>query len=262
MAKFGVKEVMDVTFYDTVTGKPVANFDTLKLTSLENKSDDASARGGKGNSKLLTWDFNRESSMKIQDALLSPKSLEMLTGNAVTTGVATVYMRQDTEWSNVSGTMSNKGDLYPLKANASGVILLAFTPKEAVANILVYDASDDGGTPISMSGATLTGTSLTVSGASNKQVVVYYTYDTGSTAQTYLITSDKFPSTYRIVGDTVVRNASTGKDEAFQVIINKAKLKSNFNLEFKADGDPGVFDMDVEILREDSSPTMVKMIKY
>lgn len=48
MAKFGVKEVMDVTFYDTATGAPALYLDTLKLSSLENKADESFARGGKG----------------------------------------------------------------------------------------------------------------------------------------------------------------------------------------------------------------------
>ena len=76
--KFGVKEVMDVTFYDTVTGKPVLFCDTLKVTSLDNKASQSFARGGKGNPKLLIWDYDRESAMTISDALLSPKSFEIL----------------------------------------------------------------------------------------------------------------------------------------------------------------------------------------
>lgn len=260
MSKFGVKEVMDVTFYDTVTKKPVLFCDTLKLSSLENTADESDARGGKGNPKLLTWDFNRSSSMKVQDALLSPKSFSMLSGNAVTKGAATIHMRQSTVWETVDGVMTNKGVNFPLIASAGGAITLAFTPKEAAADILVYEISDDGGTPLTA--GTLSGTTLTNVAWANKQVVAYYTYESDASAETYIITSDKFPSTYKIVGDTVVRNASTGKDEAFQIIINKAKLKPGFTMEFKSDGDPSVFDMDIEVLKEDASSKMITMIKY
>lgn len=260
MAKFGVKEVMDVTFYDTVTGKPVLFFDTLKMSTIENTAESSDARGGKGNPKLLTWDFNREATMQLQDALLSPKSFAMLSGNAVTKGVATIHMRQSTVWEDVGGVMTNKGALYPLVATSGGAVTLAFTPKEAAADILVYDASDDGGTPLAA--GTLSGNTLTNVAWANKKLVVYYTYDSENTAETYVITSDKFPSTYKIVGDTVVRNAETGKDEAFQVIINKAKLQPGFSLSFQSDGDPSVFDMNVEILRESDSTKMIQMIKY
>ena len=36
---------MDVTFYDTVTGKPVLFCDTLKMTNIENTAQETSARG-------------------------------------------------------------------------------------------------------------------------------------------------------------------------------------------------------------------------
>jgi len=187
---------MDVTFYDTVTGKPVLFYDTLKMSNIENTAEETSARGGKGNTKLLSWDFNREATMAIQDALLSTRSFELLSGNKVTSGQAKIHMRQSTVWEN--GV--NKGTLYPLTGSGTGEIQLAFTPSETAANILVYLADDDGGTPLT--GATLAGTTLTVASAASKNVVVYYTYNVNS-AETYLITSDSFPSTYKVVGKCI-----------------------------------------------------------
>ncbi len=35
------------------------------------------------------------------------------------------------------------------------------------------------------------------------------------------------PGYYRVIGDTVIRNADTGEDEAFQIVIYKTKLKSD-----------------------------------
>ena len=46
--KFGAKEVMDATFYDLQTGKPVLFCDTLKLSTVEVKASQSFARGGKG----------------------------------------------------------------------------------------------------------------------------------------------------------------------------------------------------------------------
>jgi hypothetical protein len=39
MAKFGAKEVMDVTFYEMSTKKPVITFDTLKTSAIEVTSE-------------------------------------------------------------------------------------------------------------------------------------------------------------------------------------------------------------------------------
>jgi len=260
--KFGVKEVLDVTFYDTVTGKPVLFCDTLKLSTLDVTASQSFARGGKGNPKLLVWDFDKEISMSVQDALLSPKSFQLLSGNAVTVGTQKIYIRQDTVWATDSEDetiMVDKGALYPLTASAGGAITLAFTPNEAASDILVYEATDDGGTVLAA--GTLSGKVLTNVAWANKKVIAYYSVNQTS-VQTYLITSSNFPSSYRLVGDTVIRNARTGKDEAFQLVVNNAKIKSEFKFEFKSDGDPSVFDMNLDVLKESSSDKMVTMSQY
>lgn len=263
MEKFGIKEVMDVCFYDTKTGKPVIFFDTLKLSELENKASESAAKGGKGNPKLLIWDFDREATMKIQDALLSPKSFSLLAGTDTAIGTAIIQMRQSHVYAtdpDDATNMIDKGADYPLTASGAGAVELAYTPLETASNILVYDADDDGGTPLTA--GTLSGKTLTNASWASKKLVVYYTYNSGSDAQTFTISADKFPSTYKIVGDTVIRNATTGKDEPFQVVIPKAKLQPSFTMSFKADGDPSAFDMNVEILRPAGSATMISMIKY
>ena len=182
--KFGAKEVMDVILYDMSTNKPVIFFDTLKTSSIEVTSEKVYARGGKGNAKLLTWELNKEGKLTIEDALLSPKSLELISGIATTIGKQTVYMRQATEYDTTTTTPTDKGELFPLTASASGAITLAYTPLETASNILVYNADDDCGTPIDMASAQLTGKTLTVPGAANKKVVVYYSFESAETTST------------------------------------------------------------------------------
>ena len=260
--KFGAKEVLDCTLYDMATGRPVITFDTLKTSAIAVTTEKVYARGGKGNSKLLTWEINKDATLSISDALLSPKSLELVSGMATKIGVQKITMRQKNVWELVNGVMTDKGDLFPLTANGSGAITLAFAPKETATNILVYDADDDAGTPFTMAGATLTGTTLTIAEAANKKVIVYYTYDSEASAQTYVITSDKFASSYKLVGQTVVRNSSTGKDEAFQITIPNLHWSSALNLSFSADGDPSVQEFECEIQRDAGSTTMIQMVKY
>lgn len=193
--KFGAKEVMDVTLYDMETGRPVIFFDTLKTSEIAVTSEKVYARGGKGNNKLITWEINKEATLTIEDALISPKSLELVTGMATKVGAQSIQMRQDTVYEN--GV--DKGDLYPLTASATGVIALAFKPNETAAKILVYDAEDDCGQPIAMTDATLSDKELTVSAAANKKVVVYYTYQSGAETETYTVDATKFSGTYKLV---------------------------------------------------------------
>ena len=139
-AKFGAKEVMDVVLYDMETNKPVIQFDSLKTSSISVTSEKVYARGGKGNPKLITWEINKEATLTIEDALISPKSLELISGIARKVGVQTIRMRQTTEYDE-NGV--NKGSMYPLKADSTGKITLAFEPNTTADKILVYPYDSD-----------------------------------------------------------------------------------------------------------------------
>ena len=99
LKNFGIKEVADVRFYpanalklDKVAGKLkwadesnkpnwILEFTTLKVSNLSITSETSDARGGKGNSKLLSWDHSREGTITLEDALLSLDCLEALMGD-------------------------------------------------------------------------------------------------------------------------------------------------------------------------------------
>lgn len=260
--KFGAKEVMDVILYDMSTNKPSIFFDTLKTSSIEVTSEKVYARGGKGNAKLITWELNKEGKLTIEDALLSPKSLELISGVATVTGAQTVYMRQATAYDTTGTTPVDKGELYPLTASPSGVIELAYVPKEAASGILVYEIENDCGTPVVMTNATLTGKTLTVPAAADKKLVVYYTFTSAASTETYVIDSSHFSGTYKLVGNTVIRNRETGKDEAFQVVIPNLKWSSNLKLDFSAEGDPQPTSFECEIMKAANSSTMIQMTRW
>ena len=90
--------------------------------------------------------------------------------------------------------------------------------------------------------------------------------DTGAeTAVEVTISPDTFPGTYRVVGDTFMRSQDTGKDEAFQFVINKAKVASNVTITLEAEGDPSTFEMQLTVLRssnERGENEMMKLIRY
>ena len=95
---FGIKEVADVAFYkvgdvtgiDTESGAvkltkesagPLFVLDTLKVSNIENTAEQADAKGGKGNAPLITWDYGREVTITLQDAVLSMETLSMMFEN-------------------------------------------------------------------------------------------------------------------------------------------------------------------------------------
>ena len=79
------------------------------------------------------------------------------------------------------------------------------------------------------------------------------------------ISPDTYPGTYKVVGETFIRSEATGKDEAFQFIINKAKVLSEVTITLQAEGDPSTFSMTLNVLRsvnEEGKPEMMKLVKY
>ena len=84
--KYGIKEVADVVFYsitqigDEEVYTPVLYLDTLKVSTIEKTAEKVEAKGGKGNRKLITWNFGKEITLTLEDALFSPASMSMIMG--------------------------------------------------------------------------------------------------------------------------------------------------------------------------------------
>lgn len=85
--QFGIRDVADVTLYGITYDKydnevyiPVMYFDTLKVSTIEQSAGQASARGGLGNTEHVIWDFGKEISINLQDALYTPTSQNLLWG--------------------------------------------------------------------------------------------------------------------------------------------------------------------------------------
>lgn len=55
-------------------------FNTLKVSTVEQSADSVSARGGHGNPELITWDFGKEITVNLEDALYSPASQSLMWG--------------------------------------------------------------------------------------------------------------------------------------------------------------------------------------
>jgi hypothetical protein len=61
--------------------KPLLILDTLKVSTIENTAEQADAKGGKGNAPLIIWDYGREVTISLQDAVLSERSLSLMFEN-------------------------------------------------------------------------------------------------------------------------------------------------------------------------------------
>jgi len=251
MPRFGVKEVANVMFQNLVTGKIDLYLDTLKMSNLENAVESVYATGGQGGGRLVGWDFGRTANFVIQDALLNPKAIAMQAGTELEKKVETIYERFVT-------VSTDDG-------NGNSLIQLEHQPIEGSVQVFLtadgYAQDDDVPTP----SITIDGSNLKVPSAAlpvGQQVIVYYAWESAATAEVITIKSDKFGGFYRVIGKTFWRNEATGLDERVQIVIPKAKISSNFTLTMQPDGDPSVFDFNLDVFKDPASTDMVKLVRY
>ena len=251
--RYGIKEVADVTFYeinsDGSAGKPVLFLDTLKVSTIEQTAETADARGGKGNPILVSWDYGKEITVTLEDALFSPKSMAIMFGKTDANGkpmfanpstvLRSINFTADSAAATTKPTSvySDDGVSFKVGAAPSGV-----TPA-ATASVDWYDED---------------GTAVTSMTAGAKYIGKF---NVEVTAQQITVSANSFPGTYYIVGDTYARSEATGKDELFQFIIPKAKMTAENTITLEAEGDPSVFNLNLRVLRP-ADGEMMKLVQY
>ena len=225
---------------------PVLFLDTLKVSTIEQTAEEVYAQGGKGNANLIGWDYGKEITLTLQDALFTPASMSAIfgsyEGNDFRKGVKEVKSLDRME------KVTAKRNFIVPAGNSNG------TPTEAdkTAQAVYYDPATmepyPDGTPI-------------VEGEVYYKFTRSVAYEGQSLGHMIEISADSFPGTYKVVGDTFVRSKETGEDERFQFVIPQAKMTSEQTITLEADGDPSVFDMNMTVLRPDDG-VMVKFIQY
>lgn len=239
--RYGIKEVADVTFYtiDGNTGKPdkpVLYLDTLKVSTVEQTAENVYAQGGKGNAKLIGWDFGKEITLNLEDALFSPKSMSLLFGNG---SIGTV--------NKVKKTITFKETKPEKWEDAQGKLQAIPTG----AKVYKADGSEH------------------TEGTFEKGETYFLTFDVDVAGKEIVVGPNTFPGTYYITGDTYARSEATGLDQYFQFIVPKGKITSENTITMEAEGDPSVFNMTVEVMRaslqNDDGTTenvMMKLVQY
>lgn len=239
--KYGIKEVADVMIYeiaaDGTAGKPVLYLDTLKVSTIEQTAEEATANGGKGNAPLIIWDYGKEINVTLEDALFSAKSMAVMFGDSeVAESTAGVTMKRTISW-NATGTTPTPPTTFDGPQGKKYAI-----PSTRV----IYDK---------------TGTSLSTGFTDGN--TYYITFNMPVTAYGEIeVSANSFPGTYYITGDTYARAEKDGKDEFFQFIIPKAKVQSSQTLTLSAEGDPSVFNLNLRVLRPAGGGPMMKLVKY
>ena len=204
---------------------PVLFLDTLKISTIEQTAEEVYATGGRGNSNLIGWDFGKAITLNIQDALFTPASMSAMLGSYegddFKNGIKDTKVLDRTE-----KVIAPRSFIVPA-GNQNGVPTEADKTAQAVyidPNTMEPYAD---GTPIAQGETYLKWT----------RSVAYEGQSLGNTIE---ISADKFPGTYKIVGDTFIKSKSTGIDERFQFVVPQAKFQSQQTITLEASGDPSV----------------------
>ncbi len=278
--KFGSREVANVvfraknkmtlgsrTFYKD---EPVLYFDTLKTSGLEGASTTTYAQGGWGNPRLIAWESDKQLTLTMQDALLSPEGLAILSGADLieATNDAPIYVHQTSQvevktantivlpkgiipcWNGGRKTSEDtsatdkyvfhkEADIFCMKLDANGEI--AGEPC-VPASVTV---AGEGAEAVATIKCHADGENVTVDLPVGSVVLVdyYVAKKAGFQAE---ITADKFAGNFYIEGETLFRREADGVDMPAEMVIPNGKVQSNFNLTFSNSGDPAVFDFTVD----------------
>ena len=225
---------------------PVLFLDTLKVSTLEQTSESTSAQGGHCNAKLITWDYGKTITLSIEDALYTPASMAAIWGGEqgdFKNGV------KDTSMIDRFEKITAKRSFIIPAGNQNG------TPSEGEvsAQAVYYDPKTmepfQDGTPIA-EGETIYKFTRSVA------------YDGNSIGNTIEISAEGFPGTYKVIGETLVTDKATGKDQRFQFIIPEAKMSAESEtITLEAAGDPVVFSFKMDVLRPDNG-VMMKFVQF
>ena len=230
--RYGIKEVADVTFYaldeNGNAGAPVLYLDTLKVSTIEQTAEEAEARGGKGNPPLIIWDYGKEITVTLEDALFSAKSMAIMFGNGTVA---------DMDGESLKKTLQFRGNNKPTSWTAPN------GKEYAISDAKCYDGAGNEATEFA------------------DGEVYFCTFDVKVNGAAIEISANSFPGTYYVVGDTYARSEITGRDEFFQFIIQKAKVQSENTITLEAEGDPSVFNMNLRVMRP-ADGKMMKLVKY
>ena len=290
--KFGVRECANMVFraktaqnigkYKFKPGQPVLYIDTATTSSVEQSTTTVYAQGGRGNVKLVAWEGEKALTFTVEDALLSPISLAMLSGADLFQGsneVTKVHFHTTTSGASLTVDNNNKGtiDLSAFlgagenlcETNDSPIYVIFTDGSGDLTGEMVISGNDtvevkqndDGDYQIieigypQVDGLSF-GTSEYATSSENKAIkpgtyavfVDYYLDKTATAVDELQIAADNFAGNYYVEADTLFRRKSDGVDMPANLTFPNVKIQSNLTFSLSGTGDPSTFTFTMDAL--------------
>ena len=256
--KFGVREICNVVFrakdamkIGSATfkkGQPVLFMDSAKTSTLESAATSVYAQGGRGNTRLVTWEGEKTLTFTVEDALLSPVSFAMLSGAGVVKGAssgdAKVHVHMTT-----TTTVGDSGKVDLTSALGATDTICKTAP------IFVMEVEKDDG---SLTGKIYTATIETsakgltitedVPAAGTPIMVDYYVLKNAANVTELQIDAEKFAGYFYVEADTLFRAQKDGKDYPANITLPNVKIQSNWTFSMASTGDPSTFTFTMDAM--------------
>lgn len=286
--RFGIREICNVvfraktkqtlgsrTFYKN---EPVLYFDTLKTSNMEGAATTVYAQGGRGNPRLIAWEGERTLTFTMEDALLSPEGLSILTGAGLIAAADansgqgmfvhatdtievlkdnTIVLPKDFAcWTgNATGTVRENEDIGDYQHPSADIFIMVMddsgniVAEPCIPAKVEYEMVPDKANPEKLHPQT-TITCYGHEGNIPVHTVVFVDYYVRriSKATQIEITADKFGGAYYIEADTLFRREGDNYDMPATFVIPNGKVQSNFTFAMAATGDPSTFTFTVDAM--------------
>lgn len=219
MSQYGIKEVLNLSIVDYGTQNPILYSDYATVTTNALTMQRLDLRGGQGAYKIMSFDYQRDSTMTIEMPLVDPKMLAILGGDPAVIGAQNVFKREVLKVSGGTATLSAS----PVNGTLTVFNLVGL--RENGTQLTV-------GTPASTPNTySISGTTVTVNSTSNpdgSSIVCWYQYAAPTTTTKISISANKFPQAVTIFGDGLWRDNLDETDKVVKVKAYKARPKGNF----------------------------------
>ena len=257
--KFGVREICNVVFRakdamkigsaDFKKGQPVLFMDSAKTSTLESAATSVYAQGGRGNTRLVTWEGEKTLTFTVEDALLSPVSFAMLSGAGVVKGASGGKSKVHVHMTTTT-TVGDNGKVDLTGALATGDTICKTAP------IFVMEVEKDDG---SLTGKVYTATidseakSLTITGdpipdPATPIMVDYYVLKDAAKVTELQVDAEKFAGYFYVEADTLFRAQKDGKDYPANITLPNVKIQSNWTFSMASTGDPSTFTFTMDAM--------------
>ena len=275
--KFGVREICNVVFRSNqnkkignrifAKGEPVFYIDTAKTSTIEGAATSVYATGGRGNSRLITWEGEKTLTFTVEDALLSPISFSALSGAGVVKGAASgetgaynVHFHQTTKTITESDINNTNAIIDLTDVLGTNESICAEAP------VAIWLLDDDGEwkqdiayTADTTSASYQTTYHVDSSGKKliknyqasfiGKNVLVdYYVIKQGASITELQIDAEHFGGSFYVEADTLFRRQVDSVDLPANITLPNVKIQSNFTFSMAATGDPSTFTFTMDAM--------------